>query len=57
MQEDNIPSSVTLIDELQQDQPILLAAGHLSHLFYSLLRDEELEEVLQEFIVPAHRDP
>ena len=40
------------VEELRRDWPLLVANDDLGHRFSALLNDEELEELLQDFLVP-----
>jgi hypothetical protein len=40
------------VDELRRDWPLLVADDDLGHRFSALLDDEELEELLEDFLVP-----
>jgi hypothetical protein len=53
MQGLHLPLPTPVLEELRRDWPILVADENLAHYFSALLNDEELEEVLQEFIAPA----
>lgn len=53
MRQHDLSKLAAAIEELQRDWPLLVADEHLGPCFSSLLDDEELEEMLQEFIVPV----
>ncbi len=40
------------VEELRRDWPLLVADDDLGHRFSALLNDEELEELLEDFLVP-----
>lgn len=56
MRKHDLSKLAAVIEEFQRDWPILVADEHLWQRFSSLLDDEELEEVLREFVVPVQHD-
>jgi hypothetical protein len=56
MREFDVSRLAAVLEQLQRDWPILVADEHLGQRFLSLLDDEDLGEVLQEFFVPVQRD-
>jgi hypothetical protein len=56
MRESDVSRLAAVVKQLQRDWPVLVADEHLGQRFLSLLEEEDLGEVLQDFLVPMQRD-
>lgn len=56
MRESDVSRLAAVVKQLQRDWPILVADEHLGQHFLSLLQEEDLGEVLQDFLVPMQSD-